>query len=93
MKVRSTLCSMLGLVLLISSLKASKITLNLFNVDDDITSDSLFELELDTDEDNRQKMKTLLKEIRNRLLTKFKKNRKTRQKTGTAESSAPDPLE
>jgi hypothetical protein len=37
---------------------------------------------LESEEDNRQSMKSVLKEIRNLLLTKFKKNKKTRRKSG-----------
>ena len=83
MLLKSTVCSILCVFFLVSNLKSTKITLTLLDIISDDFSDGIYNMDLDTEEDNRQKMKSLLKEIRVRLLAKFKKNKKHRKKTGT----------
>ena len=57
-----------------------KLTFDELGVPDE--NNPLTTLEIDTEEDNRQKMKGVLKDIRSHMLKKFKKNKKTRREKG-----------
>ena len=79
MKVNQILYLILGLVI-IENIKSSKLSLSFYEIGENQTLIS--DAKIESEEDNRQVMRGVLKDLRTVLLDRFKKNKKTRRKTG-----------